>query len=122
MEKRDIKKTIKNEINPYLIGLRNEIKDTNALLSFIDSALDELNQQEEKTTVYLLNKSFTENELKQMKEFVKTIAPVSGRDYFTKDEIKTFLNAVTPVKGKHYFTDKEINKYLKQAKRLIYLL
>ena len=60
------------------------------------------------------DKTITDSELKQMKEFVKSIAPISGRDYFTKGEIKTFLNAVTPVKGKHYFTTREINKYLKQ--------
>lgn len=114
MEIKDIKQQIKNEVTPYMIGVRNEIKNTNAILGLIDFALNELAKHEEATSVYLLNKDFTEKELLQMKEFVKSIAPVSGRDYFTKDEIKTFLKAVTPIKGQHYFTEKEIESFLKK--------
>lgn len=112
MEKENLKKTLKNEVNPLLIGLRNEIKEGNSLLSQIKGAMDQ------KSTA--LGTAFTEGgfaviDTGQMKEYVTSLMPVFGVDYFTQKDIEDFKSYVTPVFGKDYFTDNQIDSIISRV-------
>jgi hypothetical protein len=115
MEKADIKQLIGNEVAPYLIGLRNEIKGSNALLSAIGEGLQKIDEWEEENARAAKTRFFNNNELKQMKDYVATLVPRKGVDYFTADDTKFFLDAVTPKKGLHYFTDEEVDDFVSRV-------
>jgi len=140
-EKSIIKEALKNEVKPLLIGLRNEIKETNKRL---------FEMQQNGTAVTNIHMTVNGKEMPVMsmkdgytpkrgtdyftdadaKIFLKAATPVKGTDYFTAKEVKDFLakcvpiknkdyfdgqDGKTPVKGKDYFTAKEVKDFLKQA-------
>lgn len=140
-EKSIIKEALKNEVKPLLIGLRNEIKETN-------KRLFEMQQNGTAVTNIHMTVSGKEMPVMSMKDgytpkrgtdyftdadakiFLKAATPVKGTDYFTAKEVKDFLakcvpiknkdyfdgdDGKTPIKGKDYFTAKEVKDFLKQA-------
>ena len=82
--KKELKKTIRNEVSPLLIGLRNDIKDLSEIISK-GTALPEL--------------VFSEKEKSDILAFKLSITPQKGVDYF---------DGYTPVLGEDYFTTEEI--------------
>lgn len=98
MDKDKLKNIIKNEVSPLLIGLRNEIRESNQRLADI---------QQNGTAVSHFYMTFNGSEMPEM-HMRDGVTPIAGRDYFTETEISLFLKAATPVKGVDYYTKKEI--------------
>jgi hypothetical protein len=101
-EKSIIKEALKNEVKPLLIGLRNEIKETN-------KRLFEMHQNGTAVTNIHMTVNGKEMPVMSMKD---GYTPKRGTDYFTDADTKLFLKAATPVKGTDYFTDKEVKDFL----------
>lgn len=106
VNKKAIKDALKNEVNPLLIGLRNELKGTNALLEKL--------QKEGSVNHHHINLKVNGKELPEIT--VKDgYTPQFGIDYFTDDHIASFVKASTPVKGTDYFTAKEVKDFIKKS-------
>ena len=124
MEKIEIKKIIKNEVSPYLIGLRNEVKQTNELLDILDGTLkDSLAEvyKQYAETFEVRGKEIEESNKKQIDikveikgdeieqrltgniaKVLREKLPKKGKNYFTQREIIDFKKAVTPKFGVDY--------------------
>lgn len=81
-----LKEALKSEIAPLLIGLRNDIQESN----------------KKPVKVQFTNADGQPQDIK---------APKKGEDYFTADECEKWLKQVTPKKGQDYFTAKEIEDF-----------
>ena len=126
-DKKILKETLKNEVSPLLIGLRNEIKkntdevkksaDKNSKI-FVELNIEELqkktNEEIEKTVASAKfngekgdrgesGKSIKGNDGKEAKMGKAGKTPKKGIDYFTQIEIDEFLKIATPVKNRDYF-------------------
>lgn len=135
--KKALKEALKNEVNPLLIGLRNEIKNTNAKLEelkTIRSADFHINIADEILKQYKgvdgHNPIFGIDFLKpsEMKQIKLDLTPIAGKDFFTEKEKKAWLKKVTPrkgidykdgktpIRGTDYFTVKDIKEFLAKAR------
>lgn len=114
MEKKTIKQLVKNEVSPYLIGLRNELKTTNSLLSTLELALEAL-AVDGAESIALYGKNFTADDIESIKAHITAVVPSTIKELYTKEDLASFLKAVTPVYGKHYGTKKELKEMLKSV-------
>lgn len=104
-QKKLLKDSLKNEVSPLLIGLRNELKRGNELLERMEATAGKRHSIGLNVNGKEILESFVED----------GYTPVFGKDYFTDEHIASFLKATTPQKGVHYFTEKEAKDFLKQA-------
>lgn len=100
-QKKIFKDALRAEISPLLIGLRNDIKESNTHLEQVFSEIAK------KSTVELF---FNPDVMAKMKP-KDGITPEKGVHYFTEQEKEEFLKAITPIKGIHYFTEQEVVEF-----------
>lgn len=115
---KELKEALKNEVAPLLIGLRNEIKETNSALKEIASKQVPINELEivmdgKKVAALKGNDGLTPIKdidylsKEKTEEIIKEALPKKGKDYFTKKEIKEIVKLATPVKGIDYVDGKD---------------
>lgn len=117
---KELKEALKNEVAPLLIGLRNEIKETNSALKEIAGKQVPVNELEivmDGNKVTALKGKDGSTPIKDVdylsrektEEIIREAIPKKGKDYFTKKEIKEIVKLATPVKGVDYVDGKDGN-------------
>jgi len=87
MEEKQIKKIIKNEIVPYLIGLRNEVAESKGNTFIIDDKEIKVKQEKgDKGDTPIADKDYPSK--KTVEQWVKDSIPKKGIEYFTETDIK----------------------------------
>ncbi len=123
-KKKVFKEALKSEVNPLLIGLRNEVKKvTEAVEKAAEKTgktIVEVNvEQIAKTTEETILKTIADSKFKgEPGEPGKSIEGQPGKNGKSIRGLrglrgKAGKNAITPIKGKDYFTKNEIKEFLK---------
>lgn len=123
-ERKVFKEALKNEVAPLLIGLRNEIKESNDIMRKIaekEVPIHELDIRVNKKGVKMLKgkdavtpvRGVDYWTLEDKTAIIKEVIPVKGKDYYTLEEQKVWIESISPKKGVDYFTDKEQKAWLK---------
>lgn len=108
----ELKEALKNEVAPFLIGLREEmkgvvaeirgIKDSNRPMSGVD--IFNLLKGKDAETPIRGKDYWTDAD---RADVIKAATPVCGKDYFTDEQTKAWLEKVTPKKGVDYVDGKD---------------
>ncbi len=99
--KKALKKALKNEVAPFLIGMRSDLKKL---------ADREIKQHQMSLVMNGKEVVVMKGEKGDSVKGEKGDKPVKGSDYFTPKEIKDFLKKTTPKKNKDYFDGKDGEK------------
>lgn len=99
--KKALKEIFQNELNPLLIGLRNEIEEIGKIYKSAHAA----------STVQL---NIAPEALESMKH-LDGKTPVKGIDYMTDEDVKQIAALATPQYGKDYATDEQIAEIVSRA-------
>lgn len=119
-QEKQIKEVLRNSVSPFLIGLRNELKQTNSLVASLLEAsqkeFENFNLADLKgDTGYTPRAGIDYFTVKEKYDFLTKATPVKGVDYFTDKEVKEIIKASTPKRGVDYFTPSDVKYLIKQA-------
>lgn len=99
---KELKQALKNEVAPFLIGLRNDQKKTAEILERI----------EKRDLMHNLELIFNGEKIPTLKG-IDGYNPVRGVDYWTESDQKTIIAKATPIRGIDYFTAKRQSNFSK---------
>lgn len=119
-QEKQIKEVLRNSVSPFLIGLRNELKQTNSLVASLLEAsqkeFENFNLADLKGDAgYTPRSGIDYFTVKEKYDFLTKATPVKGVDYFTDKEVKEIIKASTPKRGVDYFTPSDVKYLIKQS-------